>query len=86
MQTNELVPGWDGAWQVDGRPITNCEMYALRQYAVRKREELGAAKECGDCIGPWDDGLCRFGIGRCVFVKDAEKLIWRHEHDGEDND
>lgn len=84
IDIQDLLSRWDGAWMVDGRPITNMEMSALRDYHLAIRWDRVQARDCDDCEGPWEDGICRHGCGKCVFVRDAEKLIWRYEHYGQD--
>lgn len=33
---------WDGAWRVDGRPITNVEMWMLSNFSRQAREQRNA--------------------------------------------
>ena len=41
-QARELRTRWDGAWEVDGRPITNVEMVRLIEW---KKDERRKAEE-----------------------------------------
>ena len=83
MDVDDLRKRTDG-FLVDGRPITNEEMWLLREDTLRRREERIARWDCHDCSGPWAEGTCRHGVGRCRFFVEAEKLIWRYEHDGKE--
>jgi hypothetical protein len=65
------------------RPITNLEMLASKSAANRRRRERIARRDCTDCEGPTMSGECRKAYGMCVFVQDANQLIWSYEH-GED--
>jgi hypothetical protein len=82
IQARELATRWDGAWEVDGRTIRPSEMAILRTLTRCTREQRIAQYECSDCLGPWDDGHCAHGIGRCRYVTEALALIQRNESDG----
>ena len=84
IDIEDLLSRWDGAWLVDGRPVTNMEMTRLSEVVRQERWDRVQRRDCTDCEGPWEDGICRHGCGKCVFVRDAEKLIWRYENDGKD--
>lgn len=86
IDIDDLLSRWDGAWLVDGRPISNTEMDALRNYSLAIRWDRVQRRDCVDCEGPWTDGHCRFNCGRCIFVRDAEREIWRYERHGETRD
>ena len=76
----DLIKRWDAAWLVDGRPITNMEMFRLRHHKRDQRWERIVARDCADCRGPEADGSCHKLYGTCVHVQDAERLLWEIEH------
>jgi len=82
----DLLEKWDGAYEVDGRVISNIEMMRLTNWSRERRRERIDARDCTDCRGPCDDGSCRMLYGQCVFVSDANRILWESEHAHETRD
>lgn len=63
-----------GPFEIDGRTIGNVEMLASIRYAAYERLRL--LEEAGTCCteGPYTDGRCRFGLGKCHLVTLAQTI------------
>ena len=69
---NDPMTGW--------RPLRNIEMDALRTLRLHELEQLRKSGKCCCEQGPWADGKCRRGPGKCELFKLAETMIWRAEN------
>ena len=70
MDITELLKRWDGAWQVDGRPIKNLEMHMLNQWKKEQRTTWrSVATELPD-----DD------LAVLVYVPSRDDPVWLGYH------
>jgi len=55
-------------------PPTNMDMYRAIQKA--RAERMARYQRDGYCCeeGPWADGICRHGLGRCFLVTEARQI------------
>ena len=56
------------------KPPTNIEMY--RDIRARRAERMATYERDGYCCeeGPWADGICRHGLGRCLLVTETREI------------
>ena len=74
-----VYENYQSPFLVAGRTIKNIEMHALLVHTRKLREQRIEQSGCCCEDGPLADGRCRYG-GMCKLFKDAEQLLFRHEH------
>lgn len=77
---------YEGGFIIDGRPMTNIEMFAMHAWKRKLRDEVIARDGCCNPAGPASDGGCRMGGGICPLYRDAEKLIYKHDRSKANDD
>lgn len=65
-------------WYRDDRPVSNVEMMESVQAAKQRRTRR--YMDTGYCCdeGPYADGTCRHGLGRCYLLTEAWEIV-KHE-------